>query len=138
MLCVLGNLKIGDFGLAVPYKLWGWDEGDGGYLALELLQEEDPSPKADIYSYGAMAYEWVTGAQPPRTRPAGEDIPECRPNAARRSAPWCVPCCTRTLSSDPARTRLFCTRRAGRSTGLVNLIYKTMKTLLMDVYILLF
>ncbi|KAG0582788.1 hypothetical protein KC19_3G085800 [Ceratodon purpureus] len=70
-----GNLKIGDFGLAVPCKLWDWEEGDGGYLAPELLQEEDPSPKADIYSFGAMAFEWVTGVQLPRTRAAGEDIP---------------------------------------------------------------
>jgi serine/threonine protein kinase len=71
----VGNLKIGDFGLAVTCKLWDWEEGDGGYLAPELLQEEEPSPKADIYSFGAMAYEWVTGVQLPRTRPAGEDIP---------------------------------------------------------------
>ena len=71
----VGNLKIGDFGLAVPCKLWDWEEGDGGYLAPELLQEEDPSPKADIYSFGAMAFEWITGVQLPRTRPAWEDNP---------------------------------------------------------------
>jgi len=70
-----GNLKIGDFGLAVPCKSWEWEEGDGGYLAPELLQDEEPSPKADIYSFGAMVYEWVTGMQLPRDRPAWEDIP---------------------------------------------------------------
>ncbi|XP_024381698.1 uncharacterized protein [Physcomitrium patens] len=69
-----GNLKLGDFGLAVPCNMWDWEEGDGGYLAPELLQEEEPSPMADIYSFGAMVYEWVTGLQLPRSRPAWEDI----------------------------------------------------------------
>lgn len=67
-----GILKIGDFGLAVPRKLWEWEEGDGGYLAPELLQEKEPGPEADIYSFGAMVYEWATSKKFPRSGPARE------------------------------------------------------------------
>lgn len=96
----VGNLKIGDFGLAVPCKLWEWEEGDGGYVAPELLQDEEPSPKADIYSFGAMVYEWVTGLQLPRTRPAWEDIP--RMPSSWRSEALCalVPA---MLNPDPVK-----------------------------------
>lgn len=69
-----GILKIGDFGLAVPCNLWEWEEGDGGYVAPELLQEQEPTSKADIYSFGAMAYEWATGSQLPRSGPAREGM----------------------------------------------------------------
>ena len=39
-----------------------WEEGDGDYLAPELLQEASPTPAADIYSLGATLYECATGA----------------------------------------------------------------------------
>ncbi|CAK9199564.1 unnamed protein product [Sphagnum jensenii] len=67
-----GELKIGDFGLAVPRKLWEWEEGDGAYVAPELLQEKEPGPEADMYSFGAMVYEWATGNKLPRSGPARE------------------------------------------------------------------
>jgi membrane-associated tyrosine/threonine-specific cdc2-inhibitory kinase len=67
-----GDLKIGDFGLAVPRKLWEWEEGDGAYVAPELLQEKEPGPEADMYSFGAMVYEWATGSKLPRSGPARE------------------------------------------------------------------
>ena len=38
-----------------------WEEGDGDYLAPELLQEASPTPAADIYSLGATLYECATG-----------------------------------------------------------------------------
>lgn len=69
---VKGDLKIGDFGLAVIGTEWDWEEGDGAYVAPELLQGGDPSPSADMYSFGAMLYEWASGIQLPRSRPARE------------------------------------------------------------------
>lgn len=38
-----------------------WEEGDGDYLAPELLQESSPTPAADIFSLGATLYECATG-----------------------------------------------------------------------------
>ncbi len=38
-----------------------WEEGDGDYLAPELLQEANPTPAADIFSLGATLYECATG-----------------------------------------------------------------------------
>ncbi|CAI5473077.1 unnamed protein product [Closterium sp. Yama58-4] len=52
-----GNLKIGDFGRAVWEQRWDWEEGDGGYLAPELLQDEPPTTATDMYSFGAMLFE---------------------------------------------------------------------------------
>eukprot|EP00899_Mesostigma_viride_P022184 jgi/Mesvir1/314/Mv22726-RA.1 len=83
-----GNLKIGDFGLAVKDRgqgVYDWEEGDGFYVAPELLNDcTHPGPQADIYSFGAMLFEWVTGDKLPRTRPRSNAeiiIPETRPRA---------------------------------------------------------
>lgn len=38
-----------------------WEEGDGDYLAPELLQEAKPTPAADIFSLGATLYECASG-----------------------------------------------------------------------------
>ncbi|KAG6556607.1 hypothetical protein Mapa_001548 [Marchantia paleacea] len=76
-----GVLKIGDFGLAVPRRLWDWEEGDGGYVAPELLRDEEPGPEADMYSFGVMVYEWTTGFKLPRSGPLREgkiDLPKSR------------------------------------------------------------
>eukprot|EP00897_Mesotaenium_endlicherianum_P002823 jgi/Mesen1/2569/ME000162S01694 len=68
----VSDLKIGDFGSAVLRKQWCWEEGDGGYAAPELLREHEPTPHADMYSFGAMVYEWTTGVRLPRSGPARE------------------------------------------------------------------
>lgn len=65
-------LKIGDFGLAVAQRLWEWEDGDGAYLAPELLKEQEPSTAADMYSFGAMIFEWVTGCRLPKSGLARE------------------------------------------------------------------
>ncbi|KAL4199632.1 hypothetical protein AMTRI_Chr03g145860 [Amborella trichopoda] len=69
-----GVLKIGDFSLAVTRGQWDWQEGDGGYLAPELLREEDPSSESDIYSFGAMVYELATGKLFPRSSPERDGV----------------------------------------------------------------
>ncbi|CAI5535940.1 unnamed protein product [Closterium sp. Naga37s-1] len=62
-----GNLKIGDFGRAVWEQRWDWEEGDGGYLAPELLQDEPPTTATDMYSFGAMLFELVFATRLPRS-----------------------------------------------------------------------
>lgn len=41
-----------------------WLEGDGNYLAPELLTSEEPTFAADIYSAGATIFECCTGTGP--------------------------------------------------------------------------
>ena len=38
-----------------------WEEGDGRYLAPELLTDGDPTPAADIFSLGATLFQCITG-----------------------------------------------------------------------------
>lgn len=45
-----GTLKIGDFGLAVLRRQWEWEEGDGAYVAPELLREHEPGPEVRMVS----------------------------------------------------------------------------------------
>ena len=42
-----------------------WEEGDGNYLAPELLTDSDPTPAADVFSLGATLYQCMTGMQDP-------------------------------------------------------------------------
>ena len=42
-------------------SLQEWLEGDGNYLAPELLSSEEPTFAADIYSAGATIFECCTG-----------------------------------------------------------------------------
>jgi serine/threonine protein kinase len=63
-----GSLKIGDFGEAVPT---GCDddglEGDNTYMAKELLAGSPALPACDVFSFGLLVYEMVSG----RTLPDG-------------------------------------------------------------------
>lgn len=60
-----GTFKIGDFGLAwAPGHAWRVEDGDGGYVAPELLNlnaDAKPKPSCDIFSFGAMLYELAAG-----------------------------------------------------------------------------
>lgn len=59
-----GNCKIGDFGMAVLRHMWEWEEGDGNYIAPEVLNagiNEQPTDKADIFSLGVTLYALLTG-----------------------------------------------------------------------------
>lgn len=60
--------KIGDFGLAIGKETTDWEEGDGDYVAPELLRaaSEQPRPAADIFSLGATLYQCATGRKLPR------------------------------------------------------------------------
>jgi serine/threonine protein kinase len=57
-----GIFKVGDFGLAVRLPVaGGWEEGDGRYVAPELLRRSVPTPAADVYSLGATIMHSATG-----------------------------------------------------------------------------
>ena len=55
-----------------------WEEGDGDYLAPELLSDDEPTPAADMYSLGATIYELATG----------EPIYYMHSSRICRKAPW--------------------------------------------------
>lgn len=60
-----GNLKVGDFGMATTVttssnKLVSDLEGDGVYMAKELLASRERLPSADIFCLGIMLLEVVT------------------------------------------------------------------------------
>lgn len=57
-----GVYHIGDFGLAVSTEGADWDDGDGRYLAPELLNDATvPTTEADVYSFGCVLFEACTG-----------------------------------------------------------------------------
>ena len=63
-----GTYHIADFGLAVRTGD-AWEEGDGRYLAPELLNDDaQATPKADVYSFGAVLYECLCGLGVARNR----------------------------------------------------------------------
>ncbi len=76
-----GPWRIGDFGLAVAKETKDWDEGDGDYVAPELLKNcEQPTSAADVFSLGATLYECATGEKLPRKESSADaaeiDLPD--------------------------------------------------------------
>ena len=65
-----GTAKIMDFGIAILHQMEsrvtqeGMAVGTAAYLAPEQIRGEPPDPRTDIFSYGVLAYELVTGKRP--------------------------------------------------------------------------
>ena len=65
-----GNAKLMDFGVALPIRAAGAASGRAGiagtpyYLAPEVLEGDEPSVAADLYSVGVVLYEVFGGARP--------------------------------------------------------------------------
>ena len=83
-------------------QAWDWEDGDGGYLAPELLLDHPPSPASDMFSFGAMLFEWVYAHKLPRSStphafthplPHSHGQPEQQPHGV---------CCGRPLLCPPA------------------------------------
>lgn len=59
-----GGLKLADFGLAaIMAEQQTLDLGSVRYMAPELLQGDDATPKSDLYSLGIVAYEMLAGRE---------------------------------------------------------------------------
>ncbi|MFN8011173.1 MAG: protein kinase [Holophagaceae bacterium] len=64
-----GDAKLMDFGLAAPVAAKGKDEGGQvfgtpRYMAPEQVRGEQVDPRTDLYAFGVMLYELVTGFAP--------------------------------------------------------------------------
>jgi serine/threonine protein kinase len=63
-----GLIKLIDFGLAIPntpaFQRPGNRTGTIQYMAPELLRREPTNERIDIFSFGVMAYEFLTGRLP--------------------------------------------------------------------------
>ncbi len=69
MLAASNTVKLMDFGLArsndVPrVTASGYIAGTISYVAPELIEGGDPSPRSDLYALGIMMFELLTGNQP--------------------------------------------------------------------------
>jgi serine/threonine protein kinase len=59
-----GRLKLGDFGTAIRAgEEQDGRDGDGRYLAPELLNSAVRDLEADLFSFGVMLYEWAGGIE---------------------------------------------------------------------------
>ena len=71
MICDDGSIRLIDFGMAQPVDTGRFHlraatpaMGTSDYIAPEQLQHKRGCPSADIYSFGAMLYEMLTGSTP--------------------------------------------------------------------------
>ena len=71
MLCSAGSIRVIDFGMAQPVETGRFHlhattpaMGTSDYIAPEQLQHKHGCPSADLYSFGAMVYEMLTGSTP--------------------------------------------------------------------------
>ena len=61
-----GHLKISDFGLARPRNRTMVDTqvGTWGWMSPEVLNSEPYDEKADVYAFGVVLWELITGQEP--------------------------------------------------------------------------
>ena len=71
MLCLDGSIRVIDFGMAQPVETGRFHlraatpaMGTSDYIAPEQLQHKRGRPSADLYSFGALLYEMLTGSTP--------------------------------------------------------------------------
>ena len=70
LLTECGDVKLGDFGSAARFSRWvTWRppepaEGTAGYVSPEVVAGERGDPRSDVYGWGVLMYELLTGAPP--------------------------------------------------------------------------
>ena len=113
LMCDKGTtFKIGDLGLATPVSQWQEGmEGDPCYLSKDLIQYK-PSTAADIFSFGIMIYQIVSGEQLLGQGERWEQLRTADPTDPSGSKPFVPPPSTasprmqqlisRTMSPSPA------------------------------------
>ncbi|KAK2075953.1 hypothetical protein QBZ16_001289 [Prototheca wickerhamii] len=92
-----GAWRIGDFGLAVANESRDWEEGDGDYVAPELLRGCEPTPAADMFSLGASLFQCATGRKLPREPREAETPGQSLLPAGEEGAIARLPLALRTL-----------------------------------------
>jgi tetratricopeptide (TPR) repeat protein len=98
-----GTAKIGDFGLALPMNRSrltqeGMMVGTVSYMPPEQATGGEVTPRADLYSLGAMLYEMVTG-RPPFMGDDPVAIISQHINTTPVSPTWHCPQCPRPLEA---------------------------------------
>ncbi len=64
------DVKIGDFGAAARFSVWlPWrppeaPEGTAGYASPEIVAGQRGDPRSDVYGWGVLMYELLTGQAP--------------------------------------------------------------------------
>ena len=79
VLCVNGQVKVVDFGIALHGEVAEGIAGTLGYMAPELLIGDAPSIASDLYSVGVLSYELLTGCA--ANPPAGSTKPRQEPGS---------------------------------------------------------
>jgi eukaryotic-like serine/threonine-protein kinase len=70
LLTAEADLKLGDFGAAARYSTWlPWrppepPEGTAGYVSPEIVGGQRGDPRSDVYGWGVLMYELLTGECP--------------------------------------------------------------------------
>ena len=99
-----GNAYLSDFGIAVTSSTLG-QSGDRtrAYAAPELVDRTGDTVRSDIFSFGCMLWELLTGRSPLSVMQSDDSVRACRawrarsPSHARRS----TPCSPGQPSTDP-------------------------------------
>lgn len=63
----LSQIKLGDFGISVDCSVLPVAKAAGGtheYMAPEIINHDDPSPKADMWTFGVILYLLLSGLSP--------------------------------------------------------------------------
>jgi serine/threonine protein kinase len=92
-------VKLGDFGLTHAFTSWASDSPDGAgtykYMAPEQFRNEPTSLASDVYAFGVIAFELLTGEYPH----FGENLSDYVPNLPHKVVDLVVHCLSARVES---------------------------------------